>query len=73
VGFARLQRETWSPPGWFDEDEFAATARSFANPEGVAITLNAYRSRFLQGRRATRATSPSPAAWRRSSSLRLRR
>ena len=21
-GFARLQWETWSPPGWFDEAEF---------------------------------------------------
>lgn len=47
IAFARLQWDTWSPPGWFDEDEFAATAESFANPDWVAITLNAYRSRFL--------------------------
>jgi pimeloyl-ACP methyl ester carboxylesterase len=47
VGFARAQWDTWSPPGWFDEDEFAATSRSFANPDWVDITLNAYRSRFL--------------------------
>jgi pimeloyl-ACP methyl ester carboxylesterase len=47
VGFARTQWDTWSPPGWFDEDEFASTAQSFANPDWVEITLNAYRSRFL--------------------------
>ena len=29
-----------------DEDEFAATAQSFANPDWVDITLNAYRFRF---------------------------
>ena len=49
IAFARLQWETWSPPGWFDDDEFAATAESFANPDWVAITLNAYRCRFLDG------------------------
>jgi pimeloyl-ACP methyl ester carboxylesterase len=37
------------PPGWFDHDEFEKTARSFANPDWVAITLQAYRSRFLKG------------------------
>jgi pimeloyl-ACP methyl ester carboxylesterase len=47
IGFARIQWDTWSPTGWFDEAEFDATARSFANPDWVAITLNAYRSRFL--------------------------
>jgi pimeloyl-ACP methyl ester carboxylesterase len=47
VGFARLQWDTWSPPGWFDEADFAATAEAFANPDWVAITLNAYRARFL--------------------------
>jgi pimeloyl-ACP methyl ester carboxylesterase len=49
VGFARIQWDTWSPPGWFDEAEFEATAESFANPDWVPITLNAYRSRFLAG------------------------
>jgi pimeloyl-ACP methyl ester carboxylesterase len=47
IGFARLQWDTWSPPGWFDDDEFSATAESFANPDWVAITLHGYRSRFL--------------------------
>ncbi len=49
VGFARIQWDTWSPPGWFDDAEFAATAASFGNPDWVAITLHAYRSRFLAG------------------------
>ena len=47
VGFARVQWETWSPDGWFDDEEFAATAVSFGNPDWTAVTLNAYRSRFL--------------------------
>jgi pimeloyl-ACP methyl ester carboxylesterase len=47
LGFARTQWDTWSPPGWFDDAEFAATAAGFANPDWVAITLNAYRARFL--------------------------
>ncbi|MDR5747649.1 alpha/beta hydrolase [Caballeronia sp. LZ029] len=45
-GFARIQWETWSPPGWFDETEFTATARAFENPDWVPITLNAYRRRW---------------------------
>ncbi|HSR84389.1 MAG TPA: alpha/beta hydrolase [Streptosporangiaceae bacterium] len=49
VGFARLQWETWSPPGWYDDAEFAATADSFRNPDWVPITLNAYRSRYRAG------------------------
>jgi len=47
IGFARVQWDTWSPSGWFDDDEFDATARSFTNPDWIPITLNAYRSRFL--------------------------
>jgi pimeloyl-ACP methyl ester carboxylesterase len=46
VGFARLQWDTWSPPGWFDDAEFEATSASFGNPDWVDITLQAYRSRF---------------------------
>ena len=49
VGFARIQWDTWSPPGWFDESEFAATAESFLDPDWVAITLNAYRARWVGG------------------------
>jgi pimeloyl-ACP methyl ester carboxylesterase len=46
-GFARIQWETWSPSGWFNEADFAETARSFQNPDWSAITLHAYRSRWL--------------------------
>jgi pimeloyl-ACP methyl ester carboxylesterase len=46
VGFARMQWDTWSPPGWFDDEEFAITAEGFANPDWAAVTLNAYRARF---------------------------
>jgi pimeloyl-ACP methyl ester carboxylesterase len=47
IGFAHIQWETWSPPGWFTETEFAETAESFRNPEWSAITLHGYRSRWL--------------------------
>ena len=47
VGFARIQWETWSPPGWYSEEEFLATAQSFSHPDWIAITLNGYRSRWL--------------------------
>jgi pimeloyl-ACP methyl ester carboxylesterase len=49
VGFARIQWETWSPPGWLDETEFRKTAESFSNRDWVSITANAYRSRWLKG------------------------
>jgi pimeloyl-ACP methyl ester carboxylesterase len=47
VGFAHIQWETWSPPGWFTEEEFAETAASFRNPDWVAVTLHGYRSRWV--------------------------
>jgi pimeloyl-ACP methyl ester carboxylesterase len=46
IGFARQQWDTWSPAGWFDDAEFAATAEAFTNPDWAAITLNGYRGRF---------------------------
>ena len=46
-GFARIQWDTWSPPGWFDDAEFDATARSFENPDWTVITLHGYRARWL--------------------------
>jgi pimeloyl-ACP methyl ester carboxylesterase len=45
-GFARIQWETWSPRGWFDEATFEAAARSFENPDWLAITLSSYRGRW---------------------------
>ena len=49
VGFARIQWDTWSPPGWFNEAEFTATAETFLGPDWPAITLNAYRARWMPG------------------------
>jgi pimeloyl-ACP methyl ester carboxylesterase len=49
IAFARIHWDTWSPPGWFDEAEFAATAETFRHPDWAAITLNAYRSRWMAG------------------------
>jgi pimeloyl-ACP methyl ester carboxylesterase len=54
IAFARFQWTTWSPPGWFDETAFAATARSFENPDWAAITLHSYRVRW-------EAAEPDPA------------
>lgn len=47
VGFSKMQWDTWSPAGWYKEEEFLTTAESFGNPDWVSITLNGYRSRFL--------------------------
>jgi pimeloyl-ACP methyl ester carboxylesterase len=48
VGFARIQWETWSPPGWYSDAEFETTAQSFSHPDWIATTLNGYRLRWLQ-------------------------
>jgi pimeloyl-ACP methyl ester carboxylesterase len=45
-GFARIQWDTWSPPGWFDDAGFDETAASFDDRAWADITLNAYRSRW---------------------------
>jgi pimeloyl-ACP methyl ester carboxylesterase len=47
ISFARVQWETWSPPGWFSEADFAEAGPTFSGPDWLAITLNAYRSRWL--------------------------
>ncbi|AEU36049.1 alpha/beta fold hydrolase [Granulicella mallensis] len=49
VGFARIQWDTWSPAGWFAEEDFKSASRYFDRPDWAEITLNAYRSRYLQG------------------------
>lgn len=46
VGFARVQWDTWSPAGWYEETEFAATAEAFAEPDFVPTTLHYYRVRW---------------------------
>jgi pimeloyl-ACP methyl ester carboxylesterase len=44
--FARYQWQSWSPPGWFDDVTFDQVARSFENPDWVAVTLHSYRVRW---------------------------
>ncbi len=44
--FARFQWQAWSPPGWFDDGIFDAAARSFENPDWVAVTLHGHRMRW---------------------------
>lgn len=44
--FARLLWDTWSPPGWYGEDEFAATAAAFDTPDWAEVTLHSYRHRW---------------------------
>jgi pimeloyl-ACP methyl ester carboxylesterase len=48
IGFSRFQWDTWSPTGWFAEEDFKAAASAWENPDYVAITLNGYRSRWLE-------------------------
>jgi pimeloyl-ACP methyl ester carboxylesterase len=57
-GFARIQWDTWAPAGWFEEAEFAASARAFENPDWVAITLNAYRRRYRKDEASDPALKP---------------
>jgi pimeloyl-ACP methyl ester carboxylesterase len=49
IGFSRFQWETWSPSGWFTEEDLSTAASAWANPDYTAITLNGYRSRWLEG------------------------
>jgi pimeloyl-ACP methyl ester carboxylesterase len=49
AGFARIQWETWSPSGWFNEEDFKSASKYFDKPDWAEITLNAYRSRYLAG------------------------
>jgi pimeloyl-ACP methyl ester carboxylesterase len=44
--FARIMWDTWSPPGWFDEETFRTVSVSFTNPDWAAVTNHSYRSRW---------------------------
>ncbi|WP_292302545.1 alpha/beta hydrolase [Mesorhizobium sp.] len=44
--FARFQWDSWSPPGWFDDELFDKVAASFENPDWVEVTLHSYRVRW---------------------------
>src|SRR6185437_2135232 len=42
VGFSRIQWDTWSPEGWYDEEDFLETAASFMNPDWASVTLSGF-------------------------------
>lgn len=44
--FTRLLWDTWAPPGWYDDEEFAATAQAFDNDDWPAVTLHSYQHRW---------------------------
>ena len=44
--FARIMWDTWSPPGWFSEEEFEQTAKAFDNPDWADVTVHSYRHRW---------------------------
>jgi len=44
--FARVQWENWSPAGWFKDEEFRQTAKSFENPDWPEITWHSYSVRW---------------------------
>jgi pimeloyl-ACP methyl ester carboxylesterase len=43
AAFGKRQWDTWSPKGWYSEQQFAAAAQSWTNPDFADITLHAYR------------------------------
>lgn len=44
--FARMQWDSWSAPGWFDNATFDQVSASFDNPDWIDVTLSSYRSRW---------------------------
>ena len=46
AAFTRFVWDTWSPQGWFDDAEFAATAQAFDNPDWADVVLHSYRHRW---------------------------
>lgn len=46
VDFARHIWRSWSPEGWFEEDDFLRTAQAFKNDDWVEVVLHYYRYRW---------------------------
>lgn len=44
--FAQAMWDTWSPAGWYDPAEFAATAAAFEHPDWAEVTLHSYQHRW---------------------------
>jgi len=45
-GFAKIMWDTWSPAGWYSNEEFELTAQAFNNPDWLEVTLHSYRHRW---------------------------
>jgi pimeloyl-ACP methyl ester carboxylesterase len=46
IAYCRRQWDTWSPAGWYTEQQFAATAQSWTNRDFADVVLHSYRSRW---------------------------
>jgi pimeloyl-ACP methyl ester carboxylesterase len=44
--FAKIMWDTWSPAGWYSDEEFEATAEVFANDDWPEVTLHSYQHRW---------------------------
>ena len=44
--FARMMWDTWSPAGWYEKEEFDATAQAFVNDDWPEVTLHSYQHRW---------------------------
>jgi pimeloyl-ACP methyl ester carboxylesterase len=74
VAYGKRMWDTWSPEGWYGEQEFVAAAQSWANKDFADITLHSYRSTWghaeldpaygvLQARFASRQSLDVPTAY----------
>ena len=46
VAFGRAQWDSWSPKGWYTEDDFEQAAKSWKGRDFVDVVLHGYRSRW---------------------------
>ena len=46
IALARFMWDTWSPAGWYTDQEFRTTAHSFENPDWPSVVLHSYRQRW---------------------------
>ncbi|MBD3897302.1 alpha/beta hydrolase [Halomonas sp. ML-15] len=44
--FARMMWDSWSPPDWYQEKDFAVAATAFDNPDWADVVLHSYRHRW---------------------------
>lgn len=45
-GFAKMMWDTWSPSGWYTQNDFEETALAFENPDWADIVLHSYQQRW---------------------------